>query len=84
MFISAGWCVFLVVFMKFGKLTNYCWMLCEGLYLHKLIVHAFQEQTRTIHFYLVGWLLPVIAMIPYVVVHKFKQYDEKCWLESMG
>lgn len=45
---SPGWCVFLTVFVKTTKLTNYCWMLCEGLYLYKLIVYAFKEQTRTV------------------------------------
>lgn len=70
--------------MKWSKLANYCWMCSEALYLHKLIVHAFHEQTKVVHFYLVGWLLPVVTMIPYVIVHKKKQYDEKCWLESMG
>lgn len=47
-FSSPTWCVCLTVFVKTSKLTNYCWMLCEGLYLYKLIVYAFKEQTRIV------------------------------------
>lgn len=105
-FSSPGWCVFLTVFVKTSKLTNYCWMLCEGLYLYKLIVYAFKEQTRAvsipihhfsfrkslnekllfqIHFYLVGWALPVVTIIPYVIVHwALPEHNDKCWTESMG
>ena len=35
-------------------------------------------------FYLVGWALPVLAMVPYVVVHSLPQHNSKCWTMSMG
>jgi hypothetical protein len=45
---SAAWCIFLTIFIKFTKLTNYCWMLCEGLYLYRMIVRAFREQNNSV------------------------------------
>lgn len=80
----------MTIFIKFTKLTNYCWMLCEGLYLYRLIVRAFREQTNWVRFfelvanpydlscimqvpfYLVGWILPIMAMIPYIVIHSIE------------
>lgn len=35
---------------------NYFWMLCEGIYLHTLIVVAvFAEKQHLIWYYLLGW-----------------------------
>jgi hypothetical protein len=39
---------------------------------------------RQLPFYLVGWVLPVLAMIPYVVIHSMHPHNSKCWTTSMG
>ena len=58
-------------------------MLNEGIYLHKLIVAAFKEQSKMIYFYLFGWGGPVLVMIPYCIVHSLEAYNKNCWTESM-
>ncbi|XP_074602826.1 calcitonin gene-related peptide type 1 receptor-like [Brevipalpus obovatus] len=77
------WCIISYVFYKTANLTNYAWMLCEGIYLHKMFVAAFREQTRMTPFYILGWALPVTVMIPYCIVHSLPAYNRKCWTETM-
>lgn len=46
------------------------------------LIHLFFKQ---IHFYLVGWVLPVVTIIPYIAVHwAVSEHNDKCWTESMG
>ncbi|RWS26867.1 Calcitonin gene-related peptide type 1 receptor-like protein, partial [Leptotrombidium deliense] len=59
-------------------------MLCESIYLHKLIVAAFHEETRRIYFYLIGWLLPLLFMIPYCSVHSIAENNRNCWTNQIG
>ncbi|CAG2175338.1 unnamed protein product, partial [Oppiella nova] len=77
------WCKALVVLHKGARLANFCWMLNEGYYLHRLIVAAFREQSRTLYYYLFGWGTPVLIMVPYVIVHSMDEYDNSCWTKSM-
>src|ERR1700744_293051 len=55
LFNSPAWCKALFVLFKTFRLCNYFWMLNEGWYLHKLIVAAFSEQTKTRYFHIVAW-----------------------------
>jgi 7 transmembrane receptor (Secretin family) len=68
---------------KTARLANYCWMLNEGVYLHKMIVNAFQEQSNMRYFHLFGWGAPILVIIPYSIVHSMEIYDHSCWTESM-
>ena len=36
------------------------------------------------YFYVVGWILPVLVMIPYIVIHMEEKNNKKCWMETMG
>ncbi|KOB73658.1 Neuropeptide receptor B1, partial [Operophtera brumata] len=38
---SPAWCRTLNAALQYAMLTTYMWMLCEGLYLHTVLVHAF-------------------------------------------
>lgn len=41
-------------------LSNYCWMLAEGLYLHTVLVNAFGAEERLVKWlYLLGWAMPL-------------------------
>ncbi|XP_023238645.1 F-box only protein 11-like [Centruroides sculpturatus] len=48
-------CKFLFIITKYLRMTNYMWMFCEGLYLHRLIAAAFAEQESLVLFYVIGW-----------------------------
>lgn len=57
--ISFAWqvsCKVLQFFHQYMLGCNYFWMLCEGIYLHTLIVVAvFAEEQRLHWYYLLGW-----------------------------
>lgn len=61
---------------------SYFWMLCEGIYLHTLIVVAvFAEKQRLMWYYLLGWGFPLIpAVIHSIARHCY--YNDKCWVRS--
>jgi calcitonin receptor-like len=44
------------------------WMLCEGLYLHTLLVVAFvQERLIMRYLYVIGWVFPAVIISIYAV-----------------
>uniref|UniRef100_A0A8C3ABC1 Calcitonin gene-related peptide type 1 receptor n=1 Tax=Cyclopterus lumpus TaxID=8103 RepID=A0A8C3ABC1_CYCLU len=61
---------------------NYFWMLCEGIYLHTLIVVAvFAEKQHLMWYYLLGWGFPLIP----ASIHAFARsyyYNDNCWISS--
>uniref|UniRef100_A0A8C2WPT8 Calcitonin gene-related peptide type 1 receptor n=1 Tax=Cyclopterus lumpus TaxID=8103 RepID=A0A8C2WPT8_CYCLU len=61
---------------------NYFWMLCEGIYLHTLIVVAvFAEKQHLVWYYLLGWGFPLVpAVIHSIARHCY--YNDKCWVSS--
>ncbi|KAL0838459.1 hypothetical protein ABMA28_016591 [Loxostege sticticalis] len=79
---SPAWCRALNACVQYALLTNYTWMLCEGLYLHTVLVSAFVSERRLVRALLVaGWLLPV----PFAVVHAVRRAlaDEPlCWADE--
>ncbi|CAG01331.1 unnamed protein product, partial [Tetraodon nigroviridis] len=61
---------------------NYFWMLCEGIYLHTLIVVAvFAEKQHLMWYYLLGWGFPLVpAVLHSAARHGY--YNDKCWVSS--
>ncbi|XP_057686196.1 calcitonin gene-related peptide type 1 receptor isoform X2 [Corythoichthys intestinalis] len=61
---------------------NYFWMLCEGIYLHTLIVVAvFAEKQHLMWYYLLGWGFPLVpAVLHSIARHCY--YNDKCWVSS--
>jgi len=54
------------VVLHYFLVSNYSWMLCEGLYLHTMLVHAFLREDKLLKgMYCLGWGLPAIAVIIY-------------------
>uniref|UniRef100_A0A8C6SFX0 Calcitonin receptor-like a n=1 Tax=Neogobius melanostomus TaxID=47308 RepID=A0A8C6SFX0_9GOBI len=73
----------LLIFIHLYLLScNYFWMLCEGIYLHTLIVVAvFAEKQHLVWYYLLGWGFPLIP----TVIHSIARhcyYNDKCWVSS--
>lgn len=61
---------------------NYFWMLCEGIYLHTLIVVAvFAEKQHLIWYYLLGWGFPLIPACIHAVARSL-YYNDNCWISS--
>ncbi|KAF7711094.1 calcitonin gene-related peptide type 1 receptor [Silurus meridionalis] len=60
----------------------YFWMLCEGIYLHTLIVVAvFAEKQRLMWYYLLGWGFPLIPAVIHAVARSH-YYNDNCWISS--
>ncbi|KAK9972896.1 hypothetical protein ABG768_023656 [Culter alburnus] len=61
---------------------NYFWMLCEGIYLHTLIVVAvFAEKQQLVWYYLLGWGFPLIPAFIHAISRSY-YYNDNCWISS--
>uniref|UniRef100_A0A8C5Q2R7 Calcitonin gene-related peptide type 1 receptor n=1 Tax=Leptobrachium leishanense TaxID=445787 RepID=A0A8C5Q2R7_9ANUR len=61
---------------------NYFWMLCEGIYLHTLIVVAvFAEKQHLMWYYLLGWGFPLIPACIHAVARTL-YFNDNCWISS--
>ncbi|XP_063286264.1 calcitonin gene-related peptide type 1 receptor isoform X1 [Pelobates fuscus] len=61
---------------------NYFWMLCEGIYLHTLIVVAvFAEKQHLMWYYLLGWGFPLIPACIHAVARSI-YFNDNCWISS--
>ncbi|XP_077599040.1 calcitonin gene-related peptide type 1 receptor [Stigmatopora nigra] len=59
---------------------NYFWMLCEGIYLHTLIVVAVFAEEQHLHwYYLLGWGFPLVPAIIHAMARK-TFFDDNCWM----
>ncbi|CAO2602904.1 Calcitonin receptor [Lemmus lemmus] len=73
-------CKVLHFFHQYMMACNYFWMLCEGIYLHTLIVVAmFAEEQRLCWYYLLGWGFPVIPTTIHAITRAL-YYNDNCWL----
>ncbi|XP_066302119.1 calcitonin gene-related peptide type 1 receptor-like isoform X1 [Branchiostoma lanceolatum] len=76
-------CRVLHVLTQYALGCNYFWMLCEGIYLHTLIVVAvFSEKGSLLWYYLLGWGFPAIPTIIYTVVRSIYADDKECWINA--
>jgi calcitonin receptor-like len=59
-------CVFLHIILHYFLLTNYAWMLCEGFYLHTVLVAAFVSEQKLVRWLItIGWGAPAIFIVFY-------------------
>lgn len=65
-------CVVLHLILHYFLLTNYAWMLCEGFYLHTVLVSAFISEQKLVKWLMVlGWTLPALFLILYGFLRGF-------------
>ncbi|CAH1788340.1 unnamed protein product [Owenia fusiformis] len=83
MYKNTGGCKFLYFLTRYTRTTNYMWMFCEGFYLHRLIVNAFEPPKSLIWFYLVGWAFPAVPVTIYSVLRSVYA-NENCWVNHFG
>lgn len=61
---------------------NYFWMLCEGIYLHTLIVVAvFAEKQHLMWYYFLGWGFPLLPACIHAIARSL-YYNDNCWISS--
>ncbi|KAM6894086.1 calcitonin gene-related peptide type 1 receptor [Xenentodon cancila] len=73
-------CRLLAFIQMYIMSCNYFWMLCEGIYLHTLIVVAvFAEKQHLMWYYLLGWGFPLVPAVIYSTA-RYCYYNDKCWV----
>ncbi|XP_045425664.1 glucagon receptor isoform X1 [Lemur catta] len=79
-------CRVAAVFMQYGVVANYCWLLVEGVYLHSLLDLATFPERSFFPLYLgIGWGAPMLFVIPWAVVKGLFE-NVQCWTrnDNMG
>ncbi|XP_008410958.1 calcitonin gene-related peptide type 1 receptor-like [Poecilia reticulata] len=90
--VSSGWqtisainpviCKILATLIQYTATSNYFWMLCEGIYLHTLIIVAvFVGEQQLCWYYILGWVFPIFPAITYAVARGF-YFNDTCWISS--
>ncbi|CAH1101413.1 unnamed protein product [Psylliodes chrysocephalus] len=86
LFANQPWCIALHTILYSCLISNYSWMLCEGLYLHTVLVWAFISQNNLlIAVILIGWGIPVVTTLIYVPVRSLMGDGEElamCWIKE--
>ncbi|XP_070506653.1 calcitonin gene-related peptide type 1 receptor isoform X1 [Chironomus tepperi] len=79
-------CVVLHLILHYFLLTNYAWMLCEGFYLHTVLVSAFISEQKLVRWLiLLGWSSPAIFLILYGILRGYVSEDHDrafCWMNE--
>ncbi|XP_071108735.1 parathyroid hormone/parathyroid hormone-related peptide receptor-like [Haliotis cracherodii] len=77
-------CKLLFTLLHYALGANYMWIFVEGLYLHTLIILAVFSHKRVFKWYiLLGWLTPLLFVIPWVIVRIYLG-DTLCWNTHEG
>jgi len=67
-------------------LSNYSWMLCEGLYLHTVLVSAFISEVRLLRcMLLLGWGIPALTITLYTPIRQLSGdtlETSECWMNE--
>lgn len=75
-------CKLLVVLTQYTSTSTYFWMLCEGIYLHTLIIVAvFVGEQQLFWYYVLGWGFPAIPALTYALARGL-YYNDKCWISA--
>ncbi|XP_016359890.1 calcitonin gene-related peptide type 1 receptor-like isoform X2 [Sinocyclocheilus anshuiensis] len=76
-------CKLLASIMQYTSCSNYFWMLCEGIYLHTLIIVAvFVGEQQLGWYYVLGWGFPVIPAVLHAVA-RLLFHDDRCWIMNI-
>ncbi|KAH8371138.1 hypothetical protein KR093_006314, partial [Drosophila rubida] len=81
---SPGYCVALHIILHYFLLTNYSWMLCEGFYLHTVLVAAFISEKKLVKWLIAfGWGSPAIVICIYGLARGLigtHNQNQHCWM----
>jgi len=75
-------CTVVSIMLHFFFLSAVFWMLAEGLQIYSAIVKVFGGEGKLKYFYILGWGLPFLIVVPCLGVTKTVGYggDKTCWL----
>ncbi|MGH0184692.1 UNVERIFIED_CONTAM: hypothetical protein FKN15_025296 [Acipenser sinensis] len=73
-----------VVLMHYSVVSNYTWLLVEGIYLHNLLViTVFREKSYFNIYVCIGWGSPLLFVVPWIVV-KYMFENVQCWEQNVN
>ncbi|XP_011314840.1 calcitonin gene-related peptide type 1 receptor isoform X1 [Fopius arisanus] len=79
-------CRLVHVILHYFLLTNYAWMLCEGLYLHTLLVSAFTSEHNLVKWLMgIGWPAPAVFVVVYATLRATSddpKDNSQCWIDE--
>uniref|UniRef100_A0A336MGY9 CSON015149 protein n=1 Tax=Culicoides sonorensis TaxID=179676 RepID=A0A336MGY9_CULSO len=83
---NGPFCRLLHIILHYFLLTNYSWMLCEGFYLHTVLVSAFISEKKLVKWLIVtGWAMPAVMINIYAILRHFCGNVEdtiQCWMDE--
>ncbi|CAL8369704.1 unnamed protein product [Lota lota] len=75
-------CKVLSVVIQYTFASSYFWMLCQGIYLHTLIIVAvFVGEQQLVSYYILGWGFPIIPAAVYAL-GRGMFFNDNCWISS--
>nr|XP_022309486.1 calcitonin gene-related peptide type 1 receptor-like [Crassostrea virginica]XP_022309487.1 calcitonin gene-related peptide type 1 receptor-like [Crassostrea virginica]XP_022309488.1 calcitonin gene-related peptide type 1 receptor-like [Crassostrea virginica]XP_022309489.1 calcitonin gene-related peptide type 1 receptor-like [Crassostrea virginica] len=80
---TPAWCYVLHSLALYTTLSNYAWMLGEGIFLHFSLTNVFSERKRLLTVCcVIGWVVPAVIILMYCVIRISIGEDEsdRCWL----
>ena len=82
---NSVWCRVSHVVTTYFTMTNYAWMLCEGAFLHFLLVLPFLEEELLVkHLWRFGWVCPLVFVLPYTIyrtIYEVNQNRDECMVD---
>ncbi|XP_060816151.1 calcitonin gene-related peptide type 1 receptor-like isoform X1 [Bombus pascuorum] len=79
-------CRLLHIILHYFLLTNYAWMLCEGFYLHTLLVSAFTSEHKLVKWLMgLGWPVPAVIVTIYASLRATSDDPAdtgQCWINE--
>ncbi|XP_049278370.1 calcitonin gene-related peptide type 1 receptor isoform X1 [Anopheles funestus] len=83
---SGAGCITLHLVLHYFLLTNYSWMLCEGFYLHTVLVSAFVSEKKLLKWLLaLGWGSPAFFIVLYGFLRGYVSPPNdtiECWMND--
>ncbi|KAL4222000.1 hypothetical protein ACF0H5_018046 [Mactra antiquata] len=74
-------CKLIYILRRYATCTNFFWLFCEGLFLHRLLVHAFQTANHIRPYLAIGWGGPIIPVLVYAIL-RIKDANVTCWIAN--
>ncbi|KAK3603665.1 hypothetical protein CHS0354_017386 [Potamilus streckersoni] len=78
------WCQMLHLVTEYFTVCNFQWMFCEGLFLHTVIIYAFNTgKAIVISCYVIGWFAPFVLTVIYAGIRGWMQSKTiDCWIHE--